>query len=57
MATVTHELRTPTNGIIGNLILMKPFIPENSQLSFSVCLSSSKLLLNLINDILVKPLN
>jgi signal transduction histidine kinase len=55
MATITHELRTPTNGIISMLQLLKN--KNLSQDQFSKCLrvslSSAFLLLNLINEIMV----
>jgi signal transduction histidine kinase len=59
MATVTHELRTPTNGIISMLKLLKdPHLSEHEYKQFlQVALSSAFLLLNLINDIMVNSLH
>jgi len=56
VATVTHELRTPANSILSMLTLLKkPNLKRSDFLQFvKVAISSTMLLLNLINDIMVK---
>jgi signal transduction histidine kinase len=53
MTTVTHELRTPVNGIKGNLELLKDHTSQDGKIFIKVSLHSCDLLINLINDILV----
>ena len=54
MASVTHELRTPLNGIIAMLEILGDKINDYNLFNqyLDPALKSSKLLLNLINDIL-----
>eukprot|EP00742_Colponemidia_sp_Colp-10_P005136 GILJ01005485.1.p1 GENE.GILJ01005485.1~~GILJ01005485.1.p1 ORF type:complete len:1102 (+),score=146.36 GILJ01005485.1:113-3418(+) len=53
LATVSHEFRTPLNGILGMLqLLMDLDTSEEAQKYLKYALISGKLLLNLINDIL-----
>jgi PAS domain S-box-containing protein len=53
LANMTHEIRTPMNGIIGLLDMMLNTKLTNKQTKYlSTIKQSSKLLLNLLNDIL-----
>jgi PAS domain S-box-containing protein len=53
LATITHEIRTPINGIFGMcLLLEKTDLNTEQQLYLSNLSSSSKHLLNIVNDIL-----
>ena len=57
MATVTHELRTPVNSIVGMLALLFQLMGKqenNKAIDFiQIAQNSCDLLLNLIHDILV----
>lgn len=53
LANVSHEIRTPINGIVGMVeLLMKTPLDENQRHKLSLAKSSSESLLVLINDIL-----
>jgi PAS domain S-box-containing protein len=54
LANMSHEIRTPMNSTIGfiSLVLDDPVISEKQRNYLSTAYSSSKALLNLINDIL-----
>jgi signal transduction histidine kinase/ActR/RegA family two-component response regulator len=53
LAIMTHELRTPMNGVLGMLQLMQSTTLSEEQLEFvDIALSSGDHLLGLINDIL-----
>ena len=55
MATVTHELRTPTNATLSMLQVLKEKdqLDEEGRNFIQIAINSCFLLLNLINDILV----
>ena len=53
MTTITHELRTPVNGILGMIQVLKQCANPESLEYLLVAESSCHLLINLINDILV----
>jgi signal transduction histidine kinase/CheY-like chemotaxis protein len=54
LANISHEVRTPMNGIIGFSKLLKdnPVFPEKHKQYLEIIHKSSKVLLNLINDII-----
>jgi two-component system, NarL family, capsular synthesis sensor histidine kinase RcsC len=52
MTTVTHELRTPVNGILSNVEMLREYVPQEAQIFITVSENSCLLLINLINDIL-----
>jgi len=53
LAIVSHELRTPLNGILGMVSLLEKEIMHPQSLTYlSVCKSSGKMLLNIVNSIL-----
>lgn len=53
LATISHELRTPMNGVIGMLdLLMTTQLDSNQTLRASTALDSARSLLVLLNDIL-----
>lgn len=53
LANVSHEIRTPINGIVGMVeLLMKTPLDENQRHKLSLAKASSESLLILINDIL-----
>ena len=53
MATASHELRNPLNGIIGMLQLLEKEVKEGASYKFwEIANSSSNLLLFLVNDLL-----
>jgi len=54
LAMMSHELRTPLNGVMGfaHLGLRDADASERSQQNFNRILDSSRLLLNLVNDLL-----
>jgi signal transduction histidine kinase len=54
METLTHELRTPLQGVMGitSMLLDDPDLSEDVQESLSVVMTSSRLLLTLINNLL-----
>lgn len=52
LASTSHELRNPLNGILTMLDVMEPEIPHSLDESFTVARKSSNLLLFLLNDIL-----
>lgn len=54
MATASHELRNPLNGILGMLELMKSHVSSSPQIfeHWQVAYNSSNLLQCLVNDIL-----
>lgn len=54
LANMSHEIRTPLNAIIGMTHLMRrePNLPEQLRIFVDKILTSSRLLLGLINDIL-----
>jgi signal transduction histidine kinase/CheY-like chemotaxis protein len=54
LATMSHEMRTPMNAILGitEIILRNETLPSNLQESLYKIYDSSNLLLNIINDIL-----
>ncbi len=53
LANVSHEIRTPINGIVGMVeLLMKTSLDDNQRHKLSLAKSSSESLLVLINDIL-----
>jgi two-component system, NarL family, capsular synthesis sensor histidine kinase RcsC len=54
MTTVTHELRTPVNGILSNVEMLREYVPQEAQIFITVSENSCLLLINLINDILVR---
>ncbi|MTV47416.1 response regulator [Heliobacillus mobilis] len=53
LATISHEIRTPINGILGmtELLLESELPPEQREYAKTVC-ESAYLLLNIINDVL-----
>ena len=52
-ATVSHDMRTPLNSIIGLLQTVKPFVKEQrGQTLLTIIENSAKILLHLVNDIL-----
>ena len=53
MATITHDMRTPVNSILGMLEILQKFIPRDQLTYLKIAKSSSKLLLHLIHDVLV----
>ena len=54
MATASHELRNPLNGVMGNLYNMEELVCTNPNycLFWKVALNASQLMLCLVNDIL-----
>lgn len=54
METLTHELRTPLQGVMGitSMLLDDPSLSEDAQESLTVVMTSSRLLLTLINNLL-----
>jgi signal transduction histidine kinase len=53
LSRMSHDIRTPINGIIGMTYLMKEMeLPEPAQEDLNKIDTSSKFLLNLINDVL-----
>jgi signal transduction histidine kinase/ActR/RegA family two-component response regulator len=54
METLTHELRTPLQGVMGitSMLLDDPDLSEDAQESLTVVMTSSRLLLTLINNLL-----
>jgi signal transduction histidine kinase len=53
LATVSHDLRTPLNGILGIVeFTLKEVFDKTSRESLEILQTSSKLLLNMIDDIL-----
>jgi len=53
LAMISHELKTPLNGILGVVNILKREITESHLLHYlSICKSSGELLLNLVNSIL-----
>jgi signal transduction histidine kinase/ActR/RegA family two-component response regulator len=54
METLTHELRTPLQGVMGitSMLLDDPTLSEDAQESLTVVMTSSRLLLTLINNLL-----
>jgi len=53
LANMSHEIRTPMNGILGfSELLAKTKLDEKQQKYVNVIASSTKLLLNIVNDIL-----
>jgi len=53
LAMISHELKTPLNGILGVVNLLQKEIKDLQQLRFlTVCKNSGELLLNLVNSIL-----
>jgi len=53
LAMISHELKTPLNGILGVVNLLKKEIKDLQHLRFlTVCKNSGELLLNLVNSIL-----
>lgn len=53
LSNISHEMRTPLNGIVGivNLMLQEPFLPEQQQ-NFEVLKYSSEHMLSVVNDVL-----
>jgi signal transduction histidine kinase len=53
LSNMSHEMRTPLNGIIGtvNLMLQEPFLPEQQQ-NLEVLKYSSEHMLSVVNDVL-----
>jgi signal transduction histidine kinase len=52
-ATVSHEMRTPLNAIIGLLSTLEHFVPSNEgKRLLKVINSSAQILLYLVNDML-----
>ena len=57
MTTITHELRTPTNGTLSMLeLLQSQNLDDQGKDFLQIGVNSCHLLLNLINDILVSSL-
>jgi CheY-like chemotaxis protein len=53
LANMSHEIRTPMNGILGfSELLAKTSLDDKQQKYVNVIASSTKLLLNIVNDIL-----
>jgi len=53
LAMISHELKTPLNGILGVVNILKKELTQPHLLQYlSICKSSSELLLNLVNSIL-----
>jgi signal transduction histidine kinase/CheY-like chemotaxis protein len=53
LATVTHELRTPMNGVIGSLELMQMLNPEGELAHYQkTAASSARDMMRMVNDIL-----
>lgn len=53
LASMSHEFRTPLNGIVGMLDFLKELHPDEQQLKYiNIAQDSSEALLTLINDIL-----
>ena len=53
LSVMSHEIRTPLNGIMGMIQLLLETEPTSEQKKYlDVSMTSSKLLLNLINDVL-----
>jgi signal transduction histidine kinase/DNA-binding NarL/FixJ family response regulator len=54
MLTLTHELRSPLQGIMGmtSLVLGDPGLSDDTKESLSVVMTSSRLLLTLVNNLL-----
>ena len=53
MATITHDMRTPANSILGMLELIEQYLPPERHKYLKIAHSSCKLLLHLIHDVLV----
>ena len=52
-ATVSHDMRTPLNAMMGLLQNMNQFVSDERGFKFlTIIMSSSKLLLYLVNDLL-----
>ena len=54
IATVTHELRTPTNAIANSITILRKNAPPNQSKVLDICEKSCKILLFLIDDIMVE---
>jgi len=53
LATVSHELKTPLNGILGMIHIMKrQVMDKNFEEMIDVCQNNANLLLNIVNSIL-----
>lgn len=54
LANVSHEMRTPLNGILGmaSLLVESRCLPQEEHSSMEIILKSSKTLLSVINDVL-----
>ena len=53
MATITHDMRTPVNSILGMLQIIEIYLPLEHSKYLNIAKSSCNLLLHLIHDILV----
>ena len=53
MATITHDMRSPVNSVLGMLLIMKEYIPHDKIKCLQIANSSCNMLLHLIHDILV----
>ena len=53
MATITHDMRTPANSILGMLELIEQYLPPEKHKYLKIAHSSCNLLLHLIHDVLV----
>ena len=51
-ATVSHDMRTPLNAIIGLVSNLEFYVKERGKMYLSIIQSSSKILLFLVNDLL-----
>lgn len=54
IASASHELRAPITGVISMLELMGDSIPESILEYYNIAQSSSKSLLSVVNDVLVR---